>query len=355
MTPRELFRNIMHYGEFDRMPVWHWTGWSETLERWKKEGLPEDPAQHLAYFKAESLPHGVPINLGLLPAFEEETIEETDTYRLLRQADGVVARHSKVGSTIPHYEDFLFKDRDAWPEYKKRLQPDPKRIPEDIDARLEQLKASNQPISFPTCSMAGILRNWMGPQQFCITCCEDPDLVAEYADTVAELVCWGIDQIAPRIQIDLGWGWEDICFKTGPLVQPSVFKYAAVPGYRKISDKLRSYGCDLHAIDCDGRIDELVPLWLEGGVNVLFPVEIGTWNADPMAFRRKYGRELRVIGGINKLVLERGRAEIDAEIERRKPLMAEGGFVPLPDHIITPGAPLEDYCYYLDRIRALRF
>ena len=69
-------------------------------------------------------------------------------------------------------------------------------------------------------------------------------------------------------------------------------------------------------------------MWLEGGVNVMFPIEIGTWNADPMAFRREYGRELRILGGINKLALEQDRKAIDAEIERRKPLMAEGGFIP---------------------------
>ncbi|MCE9614832.1 MAG: hypothetical protein K8T26_11185 [Lentisphaerae bacterium] len=34
MTNRELFQRIMHYGEFDRMPVVHWGGWAETMERW---------------------------------------------------------------------------------------------------------------------------------------------------------------------------------------------------------------------------------------------------------------------------------------------------------------------------------
>ena len=355
MNAREHFRNIMHYGEFDRMPVWHWTGWAETIKRWEKEGLPSDPAKHIEYLNAEPMTYGIPIHTGLLPDFPEETIEETAEYRIFRQGDGVVAKHSKVGSTIPHYIDFLLKDSSNWPEYKKRLQPDPKRIPEDLDDHIRKAEASGLPVVIGTGSMVGWLRNWMGPKQFCITCCEEPDFVGEVADTIANLHCWAIDQIAPKIQIDTGWGWEDICFKTGPLVQPWLFKQAAVPGYQKISNKLRSYGCDLHVIDSDGKIDELVPLWLEGGVNVMFPIEIGTWNANPMAYRRKYGKELRVIGGIDKLVLERGRAAIDAEIDRRKPLMAEGGFIPLPDHIITPGAPLDDYRYYLDQIRALRF
>jgi|GEM_PF-3348863 len=34
MGNRALWQSIMQYGEFDCMPVIHWTGWPETLERW---------------------------------------------------------------------------------------------------------------------------------------------------------------------------------------------------------------------------------------------------------------------------------------------------------------------------------
>jgi hypothetical protein len=62
-----------------------------------------------------------------------------------------------------------------------------------------------------------------------------------------------------------------------------------------------------------------------------------------------------IIGGFNKLELEKGPDAIDAEIERRQPLMHDGGFILMPDHTITPGTLLQDYKYYLDRVRSLRF
>ena len=89
-------------------------------------------------------------------------------------------------------------------------------------------------------------------------------------------------------------------------------------------------------------------------MNVQFPIEVGTWQADPMEFRKKWDRELRIVGGLDKLELEKGRAAIDAEIEHRVPLMKDGGFIPFPDHLITPGTSLEDYKYYLDRMGRLR-
>ena len=48
------------------------------------------------------------------------------------------------------------------------------------------------------------------------------------------------------------------------------------------------------------------------------------------------------------------KAEADAEIQRRIPIMKDGGFVVMPDHLITPGVSLENYKYYLNQIRKLR-
>jgi len=344
----------MFYGNFDRMPVWHWVGWPETEERWANEGLPRDADRH-QFFKSEGMPSGVPINLSLMPGFSEETIEETDEYRIFRQGDGVIAQHWKGRSCIPHYIDFTLKDRSGWDEYKKRLQPHPDRIPPNIDETIASLKESNRPLSVSTASMVGWIRNWMGVVNFGYLQFDDRDLLSEMVDTISDLVCWGLDQVLPKIQVDTGWGWEDICGSAGPLVTPEVFNTCVVPGYRKISDKLLQYGVKLHIIDCDGLIDDLVPGWLEGGVNVMFPVQISPMGADPMAFRKKYGKELRIIGGIDKIEITKDKAAIDAEVERRVPLMREGGYIPLPDHLIIPSTPLENYRYYLECIRALRF
>lgn len=38
-----------------------------------------------------------------------------------------------------------------------------------------------------------------------------------------------------------------------------------VPNYKRITDILRSNGCDIIYTDCDGDITEMIDLWLEGG------------------------------------------------------------------------------------------
>jgi len=356
MTTRELWQNIMHYGEFDRVPVIHWCGWPETRERWIAEGLPPDANEH-EYFGAVPLWAGVGVNLDLFPLFEEEVLEDTEEYRIFRDAYGVVQQDWKHKSCIPHYTDFTLKGAADWPEYKKRLQPDPARIPKDLDKHIAAAEDSGLPITISTASMMGWIRNWMGVVNMSYLMCEAPDVFADMVDTIAELVCWGIDQVVPRMRTrpDLGFGWEDICGKTGPLVSPAIFRPCVAPGYAKVRAKLEEYGVGLYGIDTDGYVEPLLGDWLEAGVNVMFPIEIGTWKADPMALRNKFGRDLHIIGGIDKLELEKDPAAIDAEIERRIPLMKAGGFMPMPDHLITPGTSLVNYKYYLDKIRTLRF
>ena len=356
MTTRELWQNIMHYGEFDRMPVIHWAGWAETRQRWIEEGMPPDTDEH-TYFN--TVPHwtGVSTDLGLLPAFEEEVLEETDEYRIFRDVGGVVQKDWKHQSCIPHYIDFTFKEARDWDEYKKRLQPDAARIPENIDEQIAVAEASGLPIAISTASMMGWLRNWMGVPNMSYLMYDDPDCVADVVDTLADLSCWAMDQIIPRMTTkpDMGFGWEDICGKSGPLVSPTLFDQCFAPGYLKMRNKLEEYGIGLLGIDSDGMVEPLIENWMNVGVNVQFPIEYGTWQATPEYMRERFGKELRIVGGFNKLVLEEGAAAIDRDLERHAQLMTEGGFVVMPDHLITPDTSLENYKYYLDCVRRLRW
>ena len=361
MTHRELWRNIMHYrtDSFDRMPVIHWMTWDETKERWETEGMPKglDRLQERKYFNAEVMWDCVLVESSLFPYFEEEVLEETDEYVIKRATDGVIMKDWKHKGCIPQFLDFTLKTAADWPKYKERLQPDDARISDDLDEQVERAEQSGMPIAVYTGSMMGWIRNWMGVENMCYLMYDDPDCYGDMVDTISDLICWGIDQVMPRMKStpDLGFGWEDICGKSGPLVSPDIFERHVASGYRKIRSKLEEYGITIYGLDSDGLVEPLIGNWMAAGVNLMFPLEPGTWKASPEAMRKKFGKELLIQGGFDKLVLEKGRDAIDAEIERHIPLMKEGGFVMMPDHAITPGVPLDDYEYFLDRIAALRF
>ena len=81
MDYRTLFQQIMGDGQFDRMPVIHWAGWDETHERWHQEGYPVG-CDGCEFFDAVPFFTRIEANLEPFPPFEEETLEETDDYRI---------------------------------------------------------------------------------------------------------------------------------------------------------------------------------------------------------------------------------------------------------------------------------
>ena len=85
----------------------------------------------------------------------------------------------------------------------------------------------------------------------------------------------------------------------------------------------------------------------------MFPIEVGTPGGSIGPFRSAYGKKVRGVGGMNKTVFARDYAAIDREIERLRPLIALGGYIPCPDHRIAPDAKFENVQYYCERLASL--
>jgi uroporphyrinogen decarboxylase len=64
-----------------------------------------------------------------------------------------------------------------------------------------------------------------------------------------------------------------------------------------------------------------------------------------------YGQRLLGVGGVDKRVFALDYAAIDAEIERLRPLVDLGGYLPCPDHRLPADARWENVQYYCARMR----
>jgi len=148
------------------------------------------------------------------------------------------------------------------------------------------------------------------------------------------------------MKLDFAAMWEDMCFNHGPILQPKYFEELMVPRLKKVMGFLKEHGCDVVYVDCDGNINELVPLWLKAGVNCMFPLEM-RGGTDAVKLREKYGHKILLLGGENKTRLIAGENEIKKEIARLKPLVEDGGYIPHVDHRCPPDVTFENYLYYL--------
>lgn len=380
MTDRERALAVLNYQPYDRLPVVHFGFWRETLDKWAAAG-------HITSQEAEQWGDGNPVdavisrklgfdfnyysvfhpNTHLMPGFKRKVIEEMpDGSRKVRNGNGVVVLERPGAGSIPAEIEHLLTDRASWEKhFVRRLQYSDERITHGMvrvndkmirwdRGGLEFLRAGERDYLYGLhCgSLFGTIRNMLGVTGASYLYAEDEALFTEIIDTVAEL-CYQCTRTALESGaiFDFAHFWEDICFKNGPLVIPSVFEEKVGPHYRRITELANQYGLNIVSLDCDGCIDALVPIWFRNGVNTMFPIEVGTWNADIRPWREQFGRELRGVGGMNKVVFARDRAAVDLEIERLKPLVALGGYIPCPDHRLAPDAQWDNVRYYCDRMR----
>jgi uroporphyrinogen decarboxylase len=354
----------MHYRPRDRSPIWDFGFWDDTLPVWHTQGLPEyvTRASSDAYFGMDDgLEFGaaaVGVEAGLSPKFPYGVLEDRGEEELILQEDGVQVIRTKVLGSIPQPQSHSLTDRASWRKhFKPRLDPDhPSRFPPDWDARVEEWRnpARTYPLVLPGGSLYGWIRNWMGMEQLAYVIYDDPAWFEEMVETVADCIIGTLTKLlATGATFEACGMWEDMAYNAGPLISPRHFRQYMVPHYRRITDLLRRHGVDVIWVDCDGNIEKLVPLWLEAGVNCMFPLEVGVWGADPVAYRRQYGKDLLIMGGVDKHLLATTPEAIRAEVERLAPLVEEGGFIGFCDHRVPPDVPLANYLYYLEQARAI--
>ena len=120
------------------------------------------------------------------------------------------------------------------------------------------------------------------------------------------------------------------------------------PYYRALWEPLAERGAKIFQMDTDGNINAVITALLECGVNCIYPMEPAA-GMDIVQVRQQYGKQLMMLGGIDKHVLRGDQAAIRRELEYKlQPLMREGGCVFGLDHQIPNGTPLENYRYYVD-------
>ena len=370
MTLRENIRAILHYEQYRAMPVVSFGYWRETLEKWASEGhIPQEDAADYARHgdggggdRRTMAKLGFDYNWGrtvggnsyLYPGFAEEVLEQKpDGSRLLRNWEGLLVRDNPRIVSIPAEVGTSMTGREAWEElYKPKLQYTPARINlARLEAAQQASATREEPLGIFYGSLYGNIRNMLGVEGISYLAVDDEELYVEIIDTVGNL-CYQVTEAVLKHcdQLDFAHGWEDICFRSGPLVNPRVFDELVGPHYKRITDLLLRHGIDIVSLDCDGQIDLLIPTWINNGVNTMFPIEVGTWNASIAPWRAQYGRALRGIGGMDKRVFAYDRQRIDQEIERLKPLVDLGGYIPCPDHRIPPDAKFELVAYYCEQM-----
>ena len=257
-------------------------------------------------------------------------------------------------SSMPQFLEYPVTSLEDWRALMPRLNPDdPGRFAQDWNKVSAFYADRNFPVGLTICGAFGHPRNLLGVEALCIAYYDQPALIHEMMEHWVDFYCHLIDRIWKDVQFDFLLIWEDMAYKNGPLISPSLVLTFMLPYYRQLIAHTRNVGCDIIIVDSDGDVKLLVPVFLEAGVNAMLPFEVQSGMA-VREFRKLYGNNLAIIGGLDKRVLPLGSDAIDQELKLRMlPLLADGGYIPCLDHTAPPNVSLQNFALYIQRVRTL--
>ncbi len=352
ITGRERFRRQMHYEPVDRCFNMEFGYWQENFHTWPmfiENGITNnsDADKFFNFDRIETAWS----NTWMHPKFEEKVIEQTGNTKIIQNRDGLLAEVPADGhDSIPHFIKSSITTPDDWQRVKSERFDvnDPTRIIDIEEIKKKHPEDRDYPLGVACGSMIGKVRDMLTFEGLAYAMYDYPAMVEDMVETCCVLVEHYLDQIlGVGIQFDLATGWEDICFKNGPIVSPNFFRDVVMPRYKRIRKRLDAAGIDIWYTDCDGDVRPILPYLIEGGINCLFPFEVNS-AGHPGALLDEFGPELRIMGGVDKMQLGSGRDAIKTYLEGLAPYVARGGYIPFCDHRCPPNVPPADYIYYLD-------
>jgi len=373
MNAKSRFIRSMLFQGVDHAPFMEIGPWGQTADRWIAEGLPcsADPLNMFVggneYFGLEGIDV---VGVDLLPPYpkrEETTIFEDDQYVIFLDEFGRRRKALKEGTahgtrlSMDHYEDFPIKCREDFDRYRLGYSP------ETIDARYgtdwEAVKAKAQRSEKPlhlldpmvgTFGFYSMLRNFMGTEGLSYMLYDDRSLVRDCLEMLCDYAIQGFQKAIEEIGFDFYNLHEDMCYNAGPLVSPAMFRELFFPYYVRFIGFLKSMGVKHIMMDTDGNHLQLLPLFLDAGIDSITPNECAA-GMDVVELRRQYP-SLGLVGGIDKRVLTKGEEAIRTELEYKiGSILDKGGYIPTIDHSIPPDISLKAFEFYLDLKRKLVF
>lgn len=370
LTHRECFNKVMAGEPTPWVPNYELGCWGQTVERWFREGLPQDRSMvgRMDMFEGEPLFRlnrraFARLDIGMFPDFEYEVLEETARYVTARHRNGIVTKALKEGTVrgtrmcMDTYLSHPVADRRTWADVKRRYDPTATfRYPFWWDEMARLWTDRDYPLCLlgnGTFGLYSRLRSWVGTENISCMFYDDPALVEEMIEFNTDFLLNLVQRALKDVRFDYFNFFEDCAGKGGPLFGPELFRRFFMEPYKRITDRLRKAGIRSFWVDSDGDPEVLVPLWMEAGITCFWPLEQAS-GMDPLRLRKKFGRDLTLCGGLDKIQIAKGRKAIDRELHAKiPPLLEQGGYIPHIDHAVSPEISYSDFMYYMELKRKL--
>ncbi|MBU4285814.1 MAG: hypothetical protein KKD76_02800, partial [Verrucomicrobia bacterium] len=217
--------------------------------------------------------------------------------------------------------------------------------PKDAEARSKRLADREHVVGLSFSGPFWQLREWLGFEQLCVLFHDDPGWIREMVAFWEAHVVRLLENACRFVQPDIVLLSEDMAYKEHAMISPAMTREFLLPTYQHWGEIIRRNQCPIYAMDSDGHVGELIPIWIEAGINVCDPMEVAAGN-DILEYRRRFGKQMAFRGGVDKRFIAKGGVAIEGEIKRLTPLIRAGGYIPGCDHAVPADVAWPDFVQY---------
>lgn len=349
MTSRERFQRMFEHREADRVPIID-SPWGATIERWHREGMPDD-VSFVDYF---DLDHVAGIGVDISPRYPVAVLEETEEYVVHTSSYGVTMRDWKHAGGVPEFLDFTIRDPDSWAEAKARMTPTSDRIDwAHLQRNYKGWRDRGAWIQGHLWFGFDITHSWtVGTERVLTALVEQPEWMQDIFSHFLEVNIALLDQVWDAGYTFDAVTWpDDMGFKHNQFFSRATYRRLLKPVHQRAIEWAHSRGVKACLHSC-GDINPFVPDLVELGLDSLNPLEVKA-GMDPVALKAKFGDRLVLHGGINAVLWD-DLELIEEEMRRVVPIVKEnGGYVFSSDHSIPSTVSLDGFRHIVALAREL--
>lgn len=183
----------------------------------------------------------------------------------------------------------------------------------------------------------------MGFENYCLHLADDPGLIQELTDWLGASQLSVLEILLQFDCVGTIWLPDDLCYNSGPVVSPRVYRKYVYPWYVKIVQRCHQAGLPV-GLHSDGDLSRILPDLVACGFDAIHPFE-PPMN-DIAAVKRQWGDRIAVAGGIDlKTTLCSGTpGEVEVEVQEKAVALAPGGGWLLGSSNSIPDfVPVENY------------
>lgn len=349
MTSRERFARMFEHREADRVPIIDGP-WEATIERWHREGMPED-VSYVDYFGLDKV---AGIGVDISPRYPARVLEETDEYVISTSSYGVTMKNWKHAGGVPEFLDFTIVDRASWAEAKARMTPTDDRIPWDhLRRNYARWREEGYWIQGHLWFGFDVTHSWtVGTERVLIALAEDPEWLADIFEHFLNVNLALLERVWDAGYTFDAVTWpDDMGYKHSQFFSVRTYRQLLKPLHKRVADWAHARGVYVHLHSC-GDVNPFIPEFLDAGIDALNPLEVKA-GMNPVELKRKYGDRLVLHGGINAVLWDDLDA-IEEEMRRVLPILKEGGgYIFSSDHSVPSSVSLEGFRHIVSLAKAL--